>query len=136
MPETEITETDVAAPKLRRVTLGTGQKFRVPSSPTISYMFFMRRFLAAFPKDIDDDDIADCYEQTIRFLRRYNDDVDEDRLQESCELLDLITFYNRCYGAEPEDADQAPKRPPRPRAAGSRSSSGSRKPRTASRSRS
>lgn len=108
---TEITETERVAGSLRRVSLG-GQKFRVPATPTIRYMFWMRGFLAKFGKDeITDDDIVECYEQTLTFLRRYNDQVDSDALEESCELEDLITFYNRCFGAEPESEDD--ERPPR-----------------------
>lgn len=111
---TEITETEVVAGQLRRVSLGS-QSFRVPLTPTISYMFWMRGFLKRFGDDaITDDDIVDCYDQTVRFLRRYNDKVDEEKLQDTCELSDLITFYSRCFsGAGDEDAGDA--RPPRRR---------------------
>lgn len=102
---TEITETELVAGTLRRMPLG-GLKFRVPATPTIRYMFWMRGFLAKFgSNEVTDDEIVECYEETVTFLRRYNKDVDEQALQESCELVDLITFFNRCFaggGAEGE----------------------------------
>jgi hypothetical protein len=110
VPNTQITETEVVAGSLRKVKLGD-QSFRVPASPTIKYMFWMRRFLGKFADgSIDDDDIVECYDQTVDFLRRYNKDVDDEKLQESCELEDLITFYNRCFGAEPDEDDGRPPR--------------------------
>lgn len=109
---TQITETEVVAGSLRRVTLG-GTKFRVPASPTLKYLFWMRNFLGKFAEGtVTDDDLVDCYDQTVAFLRRYNENVDEDKLQETCEIHDLITFYNRCYGLEPDGEDSGPPRAP------------------------
>ena len=108
---TEITGTEHAAPRLNRVSLGD-VTFRVPRTPTISYMFWMRGFLGRFAAgEISDDDLVQAYEETVKFLRRYNDNVDEGKLQESCELEDLITFYNRCFAADVED--EGDERPPR-----------------------
>lgn len=110
---TEITDTEVVTAGLKRVTLG-GVKFRVPQSPTIAYMFWMRSFLGKFgDQSLTDDDIVDCYDQTVDFLRQFNDKVDEQRLQKHATLVDLISFYNRCYGGDAED--EADERPPQRR---------------------
>jgi len=108
----EITDTEVVAPDMRRVQLGS-ESFRVPPSPTLKYMFYIRRFIRKFQDGtIGDDDIESCFDETIEFLRRYNKTVDEDRLLESCELTDLITFYSACYGQADEEADDAEVPPP------------------------
>jgi hypothetical protein len=109
----ELTETEVISGTLRRVKLGEIE-FRVPASPTIKYLFWMRRFLTQLGEgNLTDDDVVDCYEQTIMFLRRYNKTVDEDALQETCELSDLIGFYNRCFGVPSDETDADEARPTR-----------------------
>ena len=128
----EITETEKVAPDMRRVKLGT-LSFVVPPSPTLRYMFYIRRFVRKFQTgDVADDDIEQCYDETLHFLRRYNRDIDEDKLQESCELADLISFYSDCFGAADEEADAEEAGPPPARAR--RGTSGARKPKTRSRS--
>ena len=96
----EITDTEVVAPDMRRVQLGS-ESFRVPPSPTLKYMFYIRRFIRKFQDGtIGDDDIESCFDETIEFLRRYNKSVDEDRLLESCELTDLrVPALERGEGA-------------------------------------
>lgn len=121
---TEITETEHVAGHLRRVSLG-GVKVRVPLTPTLSYMFWMRGFLKRFnEQELTDDDLVDCYEQTVTFLKRYNPTLDEQAIQDNCELADLIGFYSRAFsGQDEEDADEGEARPPRSKPRGGASSS-------------
>lgn len=120
----EITDTEVVAPDMRKVELGA-LSFKVPPSPTLKYMFFIRRFVQKFQDGtIGDADIEACYDETVAFLRRYNKTVDEEQLLESCELTDLITFYSACFGAADEEADEQEVPPPRP---ARRGTSGARK---------
>ena len=101
---TEITGTETVAGNLRTITLG-GSKFRVPFTPTIRYMFWMRGFLKRFAEEqITDDDVVECYEQLVAFLRRYNRAVDEDALQD-LELAEVIGFYTRCFSGQEEDEE-------------------------------
>ena len=109
----EITDTEVVAPDMRKVTLGS-ETFRVPPSPTLKYMFFIRRFVQKFQDGtIADSDIESCFEETVDFLRRYNKTVDEEKLLESCELTDLITFYSNAFGEADAEADEEEAPPPR-----------------------
>jgi len=106
---TEITDTEHAAPTMKRADLG-GLKFRVPPSPTLAYMFWMRGFISKFGDgSLVDDDIADCYEQTVEFLEQFNSKVDRATLEKQATLADLITFYTRCYGADSELEDEESK---------------------------
>lgn len=108
----EITDTEVVVPELRKVRLGS-LTVKVPPSPTLEYMFWIRRFVKKFQDGtVVDDDIEECFEQTLKFLRRYNKDVDEQALIESCELSELITFYSTCFGQADEEADEAVPPPP------------------------
>lgn len=125
MPNTEVTS-EGALSKLRRVEIGSS-KVRVPATPTIRYMFWMRDFLARFEKgELTDDDVFDCYEQLIAFLRRYNPDLDEDKLQDECELADVIGFYGRCFGAQDDGGDEGDEVPPSSARGSSRGSTRSR----------
>jgi hypothetical protein len=122
----EITDTEVVAPDMRRVTLGE-LSLKVPPSPTLKYMFFIRRFVQKFQDGtIADTDIEGCFEQTVEFLSRYNKNIDEEKLLETCELTDLITFYSNCFGQADEEADEQEAPPPRPTRRGT---SGARKTR-------
>ena len=109
----EITDTEVVAPDMRKVTLGACQ-FRVPPSTTLKYMFFIRRFVQKFQDGtIADEDIESCFDHTVEFLGRYNKTVDEEKLLESCELTDLITFYSSAFGESDAEADEEASPPPR-----------------------
>jgi hypothetical protein len=112
---TEITETEVVASPLKRITVGS-QRLRVPRSPTIRFMFMHRGFLKKFADEtITDDDIEDYYDEVLAFLRRYNDPVDEAKLQDECQLSDLLGFYARWFGGQDEDEDAGDERPPQRR---------------------
>lgn len=114
---TEITDTEAVTAPLKRITLGP-MKFRVPASPTLDYMFWMREFVQKFnAQELVDDDIVDCYDRTVDFLEQFNPKVDQARLKRVATLADLVSFYSRCYGAdsELEDDDAGPPRVRAPR---------------------
>lgn len=103
---TEIVQGDVVAPETRRLKLGD-QTFKVPPTPTLRYMFYMRRLMADV-NNIRDDDVVECFDETIAFLERYNSSVDRDALTESCTVAEVILFYSRCFGENAEEGEPEP----------------------------
>lgn len=122
---TEITETEIVSTPLQRVTVGS-QKLRIPRSPTLKFMFGHGSFIAKLNTgEVVDDDIQDYYDLLTGFLRRYNETLDEDRLQEECELATLVGFYVRWFGDQGDgEPDEGDERPPRPRRSGTATKSG------------
>lgn len=126
-----ITDTAVVTSTLRRARLGD-LTVRIPRSPTIQYMFWMNDFLARFEaNEVTTDDFTDLFDQTVELLERYNEKLDVARLKATCELADLVTFYQRKFLTVGDDDDEGDERPPRAR----RGTTGATKP-TRSRSRS
>jgi hypothetical protein len=127
----EITETEKVVPEIRRVQLGAA-RFRIPPSPTVHFMLYVRRLLQKFQDgDVGDDDILGCFDEVVDFLELYNKDVDRDQLERTCEIAELIGFCTVALGAQADDETDGedevpPSRPARRGTTGARKSSSKR----------
>lgn len=118
MPTT-VTGADKVAAALKPVSVGS-QRLRVPVSPPLGFMFkhgaFLRKLGAS---EASDEDVEGYYGEIVDFLEHYNPSTkfSEAKLQAECSLADLLSFYNRWWGAAQDDdePDEGEARPPQRR---------------------
>ncbi len=129
MSAVTLTDLDLAAPPDRRVKVG-GHTFRVPGDPPTGWLLAFRSLTAKFTED-DADELA-IVEQLrdavvdLFLIRQPDAEADICGAVDSMGVPTLVQAVNLIYAATQEEPE-APARPTR--AAGTRSTSPSRKPR-------